>query len=163
MAFVGGYRPYKNIQYEKYLTPYEDILTVFGDSHWRYRGYGGPLPDGDERVLYQNARVCPALSEPHAEVMGDIVERVFKVMGSKGLAITDVIPFYRELFAEDELLVPGSIDEYHEMIQQALTDDDFNQRYRRRGYDAIRARHTYAHRACAILGYLEIEPPRMEM
>jgi len=154
MAFVGGYRPYKNVQYDKYLKPYEDILAVYGYDRWPYKGYGGLLPEGDERVLYQNAQVCPALSEPHAEVMGDIVERPFKIMGSGGLAITDVIPFYRDLFAADELLVPGSVDEYHDITHQALSDDRFNRRYRERGYRAILERHTYAHRAKQILDLL---------
>lgn len=88
--------------------------------------------------------------------MGDIVERVFKIMGSGGLAVTDVIPFYRELFAPDELLVPSSIEEYHDMIHQALNDDDFNQCYREKGYQAILERHTYAHRARQILSYLDM-------
>ena len=154
MAFVGGYWPYKNRQFDKYLKPYENILAVYGYSRWPYEGYGGLLPEGDERVLYQNSRVCPALSEPHAEVMGDIVERVFKIMGSGGLAVTDVTPFYRDLFASDELLVPGSLDEYHHIIRQALSDDDFNRRYREKGYRAVLKRHTYAHRAEQILALL---------
>jgi len=66
---VGGYRAYKNIQYDKYLKPYEDVLTVYGYNRWPYKGYGGLLPEDDEKVLYQNARVCPSLSEPHAEVI----------------------------------------------------------------------------------------------
>jgi hypothetical protein len=156
VAFVGGYWRYKNIQFDKYLKPYEDISTVFGYNRWPYKGYRGLLPDGDERVLYQNARVCPALSEPHAEVMGEICERAFKVMGSGGLAITDTTPFYRELFAPDELLVPRSVDEYHDMVRQALNDPDLSLRYRRKGYEAILARHTYAHRARTILTYLGI-------
>jgi hypothetical protein len=156
MAFVGGYWPKKAIQFDKYLRPYEDILTVYGYSEWPYKGYSGLLPENDERVLYQNACVSPAISEPHAEVMGDIVERVFKIMGSSGLAITDVVPFYGELFESDELLVPDSVEEYHDMVHQALTDGDFNQRYRERGYQAIQDRHTYAHRARTILEHLDM-------
>lgn len=151
VAFVGGYRAYKNLQYDKYLKPYEDDLVVYGYDRWPYKRYGGLLPEGDEHTLYQNALICPALSEPHAEVMGDIVERAFKVMGSGGLAIPDVIPFYRELFAEDELLVPHSVSEYHEMVHQALNDPAFNRRYRERGHQVVVQRHTYAHRAQQIL------------
>ena len=88
--------------------------------------------------------------------MGDIVERAFKVMGSGGLAITNVVPFYHELFEPDELLVPENLDEYHDMVQRALTDDDFNRRCRKKGYRAIQERHTYAHRARTILDYLGI-------
>ena len=37
------------------------------DTEWPYEGYEGLLPEGDERVPYQNARVRPAIDEPHAE------------------------------------------------------------------------------------------------
>ena len=70
--------------------------------------------------------------------------------------MTEVATVYRELFAEDELLVPESMDEYHDMIQRALTDDEFGQGYRERGRQAVLARHTYVHRAQTILGYLNI-------
>lgn len=155
MAFVGLYRSYKNIQYEKYLRPHEDILRVYGfGPRWPYSGYGGAFPESDEKVLYHNARVCPALSEPHAELTGDIVERPFKIMGSSGLAITDAIPHYRELFDSSELLVPRDLNEYHEMVNSALIDNDLNLKYRIQGYKAVLERHTYAHRAQAILRLL---------
>lgn len=154
MAFVGGYWDRKALQFNKYLKPYEDVLTVFGYNPWPYTGYKGLLPIGEERVLYQNACVCPAISEPHAETIGDMVERPFKIMGSGGLVVTDVIPSYRELFKEDELLIPRDLKEYHDMVHQALVDKDFNQRYREKGYKAIQERHTYAHRAEKILSIL---------
>jgi len=163
MAFVGGYLPYKNRQFEKFLKPYESILAVYGYNRWPYQGYQGYqglLRENDERALYQNARVCPALSEPHAEVVGDIVERAFKIMGSGGLAVTDVVPFYRDLFAADELLVPSSVEEYHDIIHRALNDDDFNRRYREKGYRAVLERHTYAHRAQQILDLLGLSNQR---
>lgn len=156
IAYVGGYWPRKAVQFEQYLRPYEDRLTVFGYNPWPYRGYRGVLLIDDERVLYHNARVCPAISEPDV-ALGLFTERTFKIMGSGGLAVTDVAPAYRELFADDELLVPESMDEYHDMIQRALTDDEFGQGYRKRGYQAVLARHTYAHRAKTILGYLGID------
>jgi spore maturation protein CgeB len=83
----------------------------------------------------------------------DVNERVFKVLGSGGLAVTDVGP-YHEWFGPDELLVPQSLAEYHDMIRRALDDRDFNQRYREAGYEAVCARHTYAHRARLILHVL---------
>jgi len=157
MAFVGLYRPYKDIQYEKYLRPYEDILRVYGFGPiWPYKGYGGLIADDDVRVLYKNSKICPALSEPHAEVTGDIPDRAFLVLGSFGLPVTDVTPSYRELFEPDELLVPESVEEYHALIKRALTDSDFNQAYRRKGHEAVMRRHTYAHRASTILRLLDI-------
>src|SRR5258708_7891267 len=99
MAFVGGYRSYKDVQYEKYLRPYEDRLRVFGYDRWPYRGYGGLLPDDHERILYQNVRACPALREPHPAVIGDIVERAFTIIGTGGLAVPAGLPFHRERFS----------------------------------------------------------------
>ena len=158
MAFVGGYWPYKARQFDRYLKPYDDRLKVYGYSPWPYASYGGLLPEIKEPSLYRQARLCPTINEPHVEQMGvDLNERVFKVLGSGGMTITDVSPAYREWFTTDELLVPSSITEYHAMVQQALRDDDFNRHYREQGYAAVRSRHTYAHRARTLLKYLEIE------
>lgn len=156
IAFVGGYWPNKAIHFDQYLRPYEDLLTVFGYSKWPYKNYRGLLPDDQEKILYQNAILCPAISEPHAVTTGDIVERVYKVLGSGGLAITDCVPFYRELFRADELLVPSSISEYHSMVRQALGDSSFRQQYRRNGLSAVLERHTYIHRARNIADWLQI-------
>jgi hypothetical protein len=161
MAFVGGYWPYKARQFDRYLKPYADRLRVYGYSPWPYAGYGGRLEEVKEPSLYRQARLSPTINEPHVEQMGvDLNERVFKVLGSGGMTVTDVTPAYREWFSADELLVPGNLDQYHELVAQALGDDDFNQRYRQAGNAAVQARHTYAHRAQKLLEILGIELPR---
>jgi spore maturation protein CgeB len=155
IAFVGGYWSYKARQFDKYLKPYQDKLTVFGYSKWPYAGYGGRLPERKEPILYRQARLSPTINEPQIERMGvDLNERVFKVLGSGGMTITDVAPGYREWFSNDELLVPNSLDEYHDMVHQALSDDAFNRQWRDKGYAAVIARHTYVHRARMLLGHL---------
>lgn len=152
MAFVGGYWPYKARSFDLYLKPYEDELTIFGYSRWPYAGYGGQLAAEDEPLLYRDARLSPAINEPHVAIMGiDINERVYKVLGSGGLCVTDAVPAYRDIFEEDELLVPESVDEYHEMVSAALKDPQAFSHYREAGYKAVRARHTYAHRAAAVI------------
>jgi spore maturation protein CgeB len=155
LAFVGGFWPYKARQFDRYLKPYADRLTVFGYSAWPYAGYGGQLPEAKEPALYRQARLSPTINEPHVEVMGvDLNERVFKVLGSGGLTITDVTPGYREWFDQNELLVPDSVSDYHEMVRLTLTDQDFSLRYRQAGQRAIQERHTYAHRARTLLELL---------
>jgi len=157
MAFVGGYWPYKAIQFDRYLRPYEEELTIFGRERWPYAGYGGPLPQAQEPALYRQARLSPTINEPHCERMNlDLNERVFKVLGSGGCSITDAIPGYREWFSPDELPVPDSLAEYQEMVQALLTDRALNQRYRERGYQAIIERHTYAQRAQRVLQWLNL-------
>ena len=152
VAFVGGYRPYKEPQYAERLWPYEDRLHVWGYSEWPrcYRGY---LPNELERILYTQAVFCPTLSEPQFAVTGDTVERPFKIMGCQGLTVLD-IPCYRELFHENEVLIAPDVSSYGELVERLFIDRDLCAEYRRAGYKAVLARHTYAHRVQTILDEL---------
>jgi hypothetical protein len=157
MAFVGGYWPYKARHFEIYLRPFEDHLNVFGYSPWPYKNYGGGIDEAEEPSLYKQSAISPVINEPHVSVMGvDINERVFKVLGSHGFAVTDVTPGYREWFTEDELLVPENPDQYYQIIEQALKNPEFTSAYREQGYQAVLSRHTYAHRAQTVLDHLGI-------
>jgi hypothetical protein len=149
MAFVGGYRAYKEPQYAARLWPYEDRLKVWGYSKWP-RCYQGCLASEDEGTLYGQARICPTLSEPQFYVTGDTVERPFKVMGSGGLTILDM-PCYHDLFTTDEALIAPDLDMYHWMVNKVLTDEETNAKYREAGHKAVLERHTYTHRAQKIV------------
>lgn len=153
MAFVGGYRGYKEPQYEARLWPYQDRLKVWGYSRWP-RCYQGHLPNEQERALYSQAQLCPTLSEPQFAVTGDTVERPFKVMGCRGLTILDM-PCYHELFTEDEALIATRQDEYDYVVNKLMTDEELCIRYRDAGYKAVLKRHSYAHRVSKILEELE--------
>jgi hypothetical protein len=157
IAFVGGYWPYKARQLDPYLRPFEDRLRVYGYSAWPYASYGGRLADELEPALYRQARVAPTINEPYVSVLGvELNERVFKVLGSGGLTITDATPAYRAWFGADELMVPSDVDEFHAMIELVLSDETVNERFRMRGYEAVIARHTYAHRAREVLAHLGV-------
>ncbi|PYS49185.1 MAG: hypothetical protein DMF68_10795 [Acidobacteria bacterium] len=161
IAFVGGYWPYKARNFDLYLKPHEQRLTVFGYSHWPYAGYGGRLSEEDEPLLYRDATLSPAINEPHASVLGgDICERVYKVLGSGGLCIADATAAYRDLFASEELLVPETVDDYHEIVRAIFRDPESFNRYRTAGYSSVRARHTYAHRAETVLENMGVIVPR---
>ena len=155
IAFVGGYWPYKARQLDPYLRPLQDRLRVYGYSPWPYAGYGGRLADELEPALYRQARVSPTINEPYVSAMGvELNERVFKVLGSGGLTVTDATPAYRAWFDPDELLVPSSVADFQDMIELVLSDPTVNERFRRRGHQAVLARHTYAHRAREALAHL---------
>ena len=157
MAFVGGYWPYKARQFDRYLRPYQDRLKVYGYAPWPYAGYGGRLDAQHEATLYRQAKLAPTINEPQAEALGlDLNERVFKVLGSGGCTLTDAVPGYRDWFTPDELPVPASLAEYHELVETLLHDAAFNRRYRKAGHAAVMARHTYAHRAQSVLDLLHI-------
>jgi hypothetical protein len=152
MGFVGGFWPYKARQFDVYLKPHARRMTVFGYSAWPYGQYGGQLSLEHEPELYAQAKVSPVINEPHVCAMGvDINERVFKVLGAGGLAITDACAGYRDWFSADELLVPESPDEFHELIAAALREDPALSGLRERGRQAVLARHTYRHRAESFL------------
>ena len=149
MAYVGGYRAYKERQYGIRLWPYNERLRIWGYSEWP-RCYQGYLPNEQERELYSQAGLCPTISEPQFCVTGDTVERPFKIMGCRGLTILDM-PCYHDLFSEDEALIAYEPDTYHWMVSKVLTDEETCIAYRERGYRAIMERHTYAHRAQKIV------------
>ncbi len=117
MAFVGGYRKYKEPQYLAYLWPYEDKLKIWGYSEWPRGNYQGYLDNNDEKLLYQNAKLCPTISEPQFGITGDTVERPFKILGSGGLTVFDCVPAYTHLFSPGEALIPDSVNIYHQMVE----------------------------------------------
>lgn len=153
VAYVSGYYNFRESAYQQFLYPYESQLATFGYREWpkAYRGY---LPNEDEAILYQNAKVMPSIHEPFMWKTGALFERPFKIMGSGGLTIIDTRPAAKELFA-DEVLAASTVEEFHELMHLALTDETFNQEWRRREMKAVLARHTYRHRAETILRAFE--------
>ena len=160
LAFVGGFWPYKGRQFDIYLKPFSDRLHVFGYSPWPYGNYRGQLPDSQEGALYAQAKLSPVINEPHVCAMGvDINERVFKVLGAGGLAITDATEGYRDWFTSDELLVPQGIDDYCDMVRTVLANPGSFAAFRERGRQAVLSRHTYRHRAEAFCHLFDLEAP----
>ena len=125
---------------------------MFGYSKWPYSGYSGKLDADLEPALYRQAKVSPVINEPTVKLMkGQINERVFKVFGSGGVAITDDVPVYRELYGEGELLISSNPSHFSKLVRDLLNDRDMNLEYRKRGLAATLSRHTYIHRAKEML------------
>jgi spore maturation protein CgeB len=115
------------------------------------------LPRDAEASLYRQAKVCPVINEFTVELMrGQINERVFKVLGSMGCPVVDAVSTYRELYSEDELLVSKGSKDFVELVNLLLKDNEMNQSYREKGYQATLNRHTYEHRALDYLSYLNL-------
>ena len=163
MAFVGGYWPFKAIQLDKYLRPFEEELIVYGYSPWPYKGYRGLIPPEAEPSLYHQALLSPTINEPQVVNFVGLNERVFKVLGSGGATIVDAIPAYRELFSEDELPIPRDEKEFTEIAREMLRNKDLRQKYSRCGRDAVISRHTYVHRARSILSAMDLDFPEAKM
>jgi hypothetical protein len=152
IAFVGGYWESKGKQIDKYLRPFEEDLIIYGYNKWPYQGYRGLLPRESEPSLYRQAKVSPTINEPTVKLLrGQINERVFKILGSGGMTIVDAVPSYRELFTEEELIIPKDVNEFYSVLRELLTNDSLRCQFSQRGYEAVIARHTYIHRARQIL------------
>lgn len=154
-AFVGGYWDTKGKELDRYLRPLEDQLVIYGRNRWPYRSYKGVLDDSAEQQLYRQAMVCPVINEPSVRILhGQINERVFKVMGSGGLALVDAVPAFRELFAANELIVPKNHAQFLEYAHVLLHDPTMRDAYREAGTKAVLQRHTYKNRVEALLVHL---------
>lgn len=155
LAFVGGYWQSKGKQIDEYMRPLESRLEIYGYSKWPYSGYKGMLPRDAEASLYRQAKVCPVVNEPTVALMkGQINERVFKVLGSRGCPVVDAVPAYRELYAEDELLIAENPAHFVELVELLLKEDGLNRTYREKGQKATLDRHTYNHRAIQFINSL---------
>ncbi len=155
LGFVGGYWPSKGREIDRYLRRFESRLRIYGYSKWPYSGYRGQLPVEHEASFYRQARVCPVINEPTVALMkGQINERVFKVLGSMGCPVVDAVPAYRELYAEDELLVSDGPEHFAELVEGLLKDPERNYAYRMRGHKATLERHTYEHRVRSLMKHL---------
>ena len=154
VGFVGSHRAYKTTQYENYLWPYEDRLGIWDHNEWP-KCYRGEIGYSELKILYQNAKVCPTISEPVFSFLWALPERPFAVLGSGGLTVLDCVPSYKYLFSSDEVLMPDTINEYHQMMDVALHDEDFNQEYRVSGFTAVMERHTCVHRVKKIIQELK--------
>lgn len=160
IAFVGGYWKTKSTALDAYLKPLESQLTIFGYSKWPYQGYRGLLDAEDEPALYRTAKLCPTINEPTVSAFVGLNERVFKVLGCGGCTIVDAVPRYSELFSASELPpIPSGPAEFIELANELLRNQELRKRYANAGRTAVLTRHTYQHRAQAILDQLEIAPP----
>lgn len=153
IGFVGSYRTYKKPQYEDYLWPYDDRLKIWAHSEWP-RNYQGQIAIEDTKLLYQNATVCPTISEPLLPELWITPERPFAILGSGGLTVLDCNPSFKYFFDGDDVLMPAILEIYHDMMDLMLRNDDLNRLYRTRGYAAVMKGHTFAHRARKLLDNL---------
>ena len=157
IAFVGGYWPSKGEQIDRYLKPFEDKLTIFGYSPWPYPGYRGQLPRDKEPSLYRQALLSPVINEPSVAILhGQINERVFKVLGSGGVALVDAVPAYRELFSEEEMFIPRDDHEFADYARMLLSNESMREQVKE-ARNAVLQRHTYRHRVIQVLENLAMD------
>jgi len=161
IGFVGGYWPYKGLVIDKYLCPLlhpigKYKVKIFGNQPWPVNQYCGLLPDYDVKNLFVSAKICPNLSEPHAQEFGfDVNERIFKILYAGGFCISDNVESYNMF--EDGIVIASCPDDFRDKIDFYLKHDYARQEIALRGHNYVKHNHTGVHRVAQILSELEFE------
>jgi len=162
VSYIGGWWPFKGQQLDRYLLPLKqhlkDDLSIFG-SGWPYHA-AGPVSDRAYKRIVRMSKINLVFHEP-SQVQGHAVhvnERIFKLYALGAFAIADDNPCLREYFDEDGLVVCA---DPHDMIARCtyyLRNAAERRRIAARGHQAVLQRHTYRHRAMALLNALAQRP-----
>lgn len=155
IGFVGGYWPYKGQVIEPYLFPLlENIgeynVKIFGNQNWYVNQYCGLINDKKVKDLFFSAKICPNLSEPHAQKFGfDVNERIFKVLCAGGFCISDNVEGYK-MFG-DGIVIADSPQDFREKIDYYLDNECERVSIASKGRDFVMKNHTNEVRALEIL------------
>ena len=155
IGFVGGYWPYKGLVIDRYLSPLLDPIgqyrvKIFGNQPWKANQYCGVITDQEVKNLFASAKICPNLSEPHAQEFGiDINERIFKILYAGGFCISDNVSSYRMF--EDGIVIAKSPQDFKEKIDHYLQNPEERKTISSRGRDLVKNNHTGFHRIAKIM------------
>ena len=161
IGFIGGYWPYKGQVLDKYLLPLlhplgEYSVKIFGNQPWGVNQYCGLISDDDAKNLFASAKICPNLSEPHAQEFGiDLNERIFKVLYAGGFCITDNVEAYK-MFG-DGVVIAESPEDFKEKIDFYLQNTEDRNEIAEKGNKFVADNHTSIHRIAEILDYFDLK------
>lgn len=161
IGFIGGYWPYKGLVIDKYLFPLlqnisEYNVKIFGNQPWPINQYCGFIEDNKVKDLFASAKICPNLSEPHAQTFGiDVNERIFKVLYCGGFCVSDYVESYN-IFG-DGVVMAKSPEEFKSKIDHYLNNENERKEISSIGKKIVENNHTGFHRAASIMDYFGIE------
>lgn len=162
LGFVGGYWPYKGQVIDRYLMPLLHPVgkyraKIFGNQPWPANQYCGLIDDNKVKDLFVSAKICPNLSEPHAQEYGiDVNERIFKILYSGGFCISDSVEGYKTTFG-DSVVYAESPEDFKEKIDFYLNNPAERIGIAKRGQDHVKKNHTCFHRVATILKELGVD------
>lgn len=167
IGFVGGLWDYKAQVIKPYLFPllqqWDTYKSkIFGNQPWYgVSQYCGLISDEKVKDLFASAKVCPNLSEPHAQQFGfDVNERIFKILCAGGFCVTDNVEGYK-MFG-DGVVIADSPQDFRETIQYfSKTSQGQNRALEisRKGHEFVMKNHTNIHRAADVLSYFGLSIP----
>jgi len=168
LGFVGGYWPYKGQVIDRYLMPLLHPVgkyraKIFGNQPWPANQYCGLIDDNKVKDLFVSAKICPNLSEPHAQKYGiDVNERIFKILYSGGFCISDSVEGYKTTFG-DSIVYAESPEDFREKIDFYLNNPADRLGIAERGQKHVKENHTGFHRVATILKALGMEDLSLEV
>lgn len=155
IGFVGGYWPYKGQVIEPYLFPLlENIgeynVKIFGNQNWYVNQYCGFIDEPKVKDLFASAKICPNLSEPHAQAFGfDVNERIFKILCAGGFCVSDNVAGYN-MFG-DGIVIADSPADFKEKIDHYIKNESERKAIASKGRDFVLKNHSNQIRAMEIL------------
>lgn len=163
IGFVGGYWPYKGQVIDAYLFPLlrevgEYSVKIFGNQNWPVPQYHGHIDDQYVQTLFASSKICPNLSEPHAQEYGyDINERCFKVLLSGGFCISDNVTSIRNIFENNGVVFAEDPEDFRAKVDYYIDNNDERNEIARTGQQFVMQNHTNFHRIADIFNYLGME------
>jgi len=167
IGFVGGYWPYKGIVIDKYLKPLlfpagKYKVKIFGNQVWDVNQYCGLLHDSNVKNLFKSAKICPNLSEPHAQKFGfDVNERIFKVLFSGGFCISDNVEGYK--IFKDGIVIASDPEDFKSKIDFYLSNKDNRDAIIKIGRRIVMENHTGFDRTAKIMKLLGYEKESIQL
>ena len=162
IAFCGGYWPYKGQELRKYLIALEHMCSEFrikicSRSKWPSQCTIGDMSPKRQSNLYKSAKVCPCIYEPLSPKYGfDVSERIFKVISSGGLAISQYIhSLAHDLFDNNEIPIFRNFEEFKDLCSnycEASPEERYNKWAEQ--YDTVIHKHTYFDRCSRFFSLL---------
>tara|TARA_R100000008_G_scaffold47035_1_gene27794 strand:+ start:1104 stop:2135 length:1032 start_codon:yes stop_codon:yes gene_type:complete len=161
IGFVGGFWPYKGQVIEPYLFPLLHPVgkykaKIFGNQPWNVNQFCGLISDERVKNLFVSAKICPNLSEPHAQRHGfDVNERIFKILYAGGFCISDNVKGYG-IFG-DGIVIANNPKDFADQVEHYCHNEDERIEIAKRGHRIVAENHTGFHRVAQILSQLGYE------
>ena len=168
ITFVGGYWPYKAKIIDRYLLPLcypieRYKIKIYGNQRWRIPQYMGFADNDEVKNILSSAKICPNLSEPHAQAFGfDVNERCFKLLSNRCFCISDSVESLKKIFDHKGVVFADSPQDFQELVSHYIKNPEDRETHIEVGHDNVMANHTNFHRAAQIFSLLGLEEKSQE-
>lgn len=155
ISFIGGWWPYKALQLDKFIKPIDEEfgnkLVVYGTG-WPYKSKGY-ADDAVVNRVFNRSKINLCLHEPGLvqSTPLHVSERIFKVSGIGGLAISDHNECIKEYFKTGEYVMASTPKEMIELCHYYLEHPEQAQTIAKAAQSRVLHDHTYKKRTRDLL------------